>query len=69
MADLGFANDAGMQDGTGDGLYLDFLHKFMGVIGVRLISPLISQITNFNRLPAPCATSHNCLPFSPRQQK
>ena len=39
MADLSFANDAGMQDGTGDGLYLDFLCKFMGVVGVRVPRP------------------------------
>lgn len=36
MADLSFANDAGMQDGTGDGLYLDFLYKYMNVVGVSL---------------------------------
>jgi len=34
MADLMFSHDAGMQDGTGDGSYMDFLHKYMSVVAV-----------------------------------
>jgi hypothetical protein len=36
MVDLSFADDAGMQDGTGDPTYSDFLHKYVFAIGVSL---------------------------------
>lgn len=34
MADLGFAEDSNLQDGTGDSTYPDFLHKYVAMIGV-----------------------------------
>jgi hypothetical protein len=34
MADLSFSVDAGMQDGTGDGSYMDFIHNFLSVAAV-----------------------------------
>ncbi len=36
MADLGFAKDAGMQDGTGDRTSMQYLHDYMQVTAVRL---------------------------------
>jgi hypothetical protein len=36
IADLSFSKDARMQDGTGDGSYMDFIHKYMSVLGVSL---------------------------------
>jgi hypothetical protein len=41
MADLSFAYDAGMQDGKGDNLYMDFTHKYMFAVGVCRL-PLFS---------------------------
>lgn len=41
MADLSFANDAGMQDGTGDGFYADFLHKYIAAISVSILQATI----------------------------
>lgn len=38
MADLSFAYDAGMQDGKGDNEYMDFTHKYMFAVGVRLLA-------------------------------
>ena len=34
MADLSFGNDAGMQAGTGDSSYMDFVHKWVSTLGV-----------------------------------
>jgi hypothetical protein len=34
MADLSFAHDAGMQDGTGDNSYMDFVHKYIALFSV-----------------------------------
>jgi hypothetical protein len=34
MADLSFAHDAGMQDGTGDNSYMDFIHKYVALFSV-----------------------------------
>jgi hypothetical protein len=39
MADLSFANDAGIQDGTGDAFYPDFVHKYMSVVAVSTFKP------------------------------
>jgi hypothetical protein len=44
MADLSFAYDAGMQDGKGDNEYMDFTHKYMFAVGVRLL--LLSQLSH-----------------------
>ena len=39
MADLSFANDAGIQEGTGDAFYPDFVHKYMSVVAVSIFKP------------------------------
>lgn len=35
MADLGFAHDAGMQDGGKENDYINFIHKYMATFAVR----------------------------------
>jgi len=52
MADLSFANDAGIQDGTGDAFYPDFVHKYMSVVAVR-ISSLNFYLTDRRLTPKP----------------
>lgn len=37
MADVSFSKDGGMQDGTGDGSYLDFIHKYTHIAGVSIL--------------------------------
>jgi hypothetical protein len=39
MADLSFAHDAGMQDGTGDNSYMDFVHKYIALFSVGRSPP------------------------------
>ena len=43
MADLTFSHDAGMQDGTGDGSYMEFIHKFMFILAVSTYQTLGSR--------------------------
>ncbi|TAQ90512.1 hypothetical protein B7494_g1212 [Chlorociboria aeruginascens] len=46
--DIGFSYDMGMQDGTGDGAYMNFMHKYMafaGIVGsLRNIAQLLAYI-------------------------
>jgi hypothetical protein len=49
MADLSFGNDAGLQDGTGDRTYPNFLHKFMSLVAVRHLFTLYSSLSIFAR--------------------
>jgi hypothetical protein len=39
MADLGFAHDAGMQEGRGQNDYMEFIHKYMASFVVGLLNP------------------------------
>ena len=42
MTDIGFSQDGGSQDGTGDLEYLGFIHKFTGLLGVCSLPPSIA---------------------------
>jgi hypothetical protein len=44
MADLGFGQDFGMQDGTGDSWYMDYIHDFMRFSAVRRSQPGLQLI-------------------------
>ena len=45
MSDLCFSKDTGMQDGTGDPLYMNFLHKYVSSIGVGYTSLSRTQVS------------------------
>jgi hypothetical protein len=72
MADLSFAYDAGMQDGKGDNEYMDFTHKYMFAVGVRLT--LLCQLSHTNpnpgnRRPAPTMSTPTAAPRDPRRNR